>query len=215
MKIKKQIVTKASVESIPGGTAWVNVTVSQAYELCYDLRNPTSTLGNNTLDPHLALNKDWGAVSYLAISTYGGSPEGRLPEITIPTETETGSDTVSSTTGNITGVMEMDHYNEWVSCLIGETKESENRSNLIKNIDTKYVEKLPIDYYKSIEETRGMAIAEVGSSPSESYATSPCVTRSSLFGISSTISYYEYHSRTKGNDGSSDDGICFRPVIWN
>ena len=44
---------------------------SVAYQLCYDLKNSDSTLGINQVDPHLILNKDWTAVAFLSMSTYG------------------------------------------------------------------------------------------------------------------------------------------------
>ena len=51
-------ISKAGVESKPGGTVWTNITISNAYKVCYDMRAPTSTLVVNSLDSHLALNKD-------------------------------------------------------------------------------------------------------------------------------------------------------------
>ena len=72
-------ISKAGVESKPGGTVWTNITISNAYKVCYDMRAPTSTLGLNSLDSHLALNKDWGAVAYLALSTYGAVKDATGP----------------------------------------------------------------------------------------------------------------------------------------
>ena len=58
---------------IKDGANMYNTTASDAYQICYDLRNPTSTLSKNSLDPHLTLNADWAAATYLGLSGYGGA----------------------------------------------------------------------------------------------------------------------------------------------
>ena len=117
MKSKKQLVvgiiivlmlliptiSKANMEIKSGTTTWVNITVSEAYDACRDLDMAGSSLGTNGLDPHLALNKDWGAVAYLAVSSSGNLNSTNGPDG--PTVTIDG-DEYTTTTGNLTGVMD-------------------------------------------------------------------------------------------------------------
>ena len=66
----------AAVEIVPSKTgdgkdAIVNTTVSNSYLLCQGMKNTGESLKGTTVKPHLATNKDWGAVSYLSNSIYG------------------------------------------------------------------------------------------------------------------------------------------------
>lgn len=61
--------SKAAVECKESANYYMNLWT--AFNLFYDMRNPTSSLGINTLEPHLELNKDFGAWAYLGMSTYG------------------------------------------------------------------------------------------------------------------------------------------------
>ena len=176
MKVKKMLVigiiisiviiliptiSKAGVESKPGGTVWTNITISDAYTACYNMRDYTSTLGNNTLDPHLTLNKDWAAVSYLALSSYGAVTANQPPD-SIP---QVNSTTYTSTTGNPTGVMDFGKKHTFTSA--GNEQGLKNAGNkgyrkkLIDNLGTKYVETLPTTY--NTETTKGMALTETNS----------------------------------------------------
>jgi hypothetical protein len=98
--------------AIKGGTVWDNITISDAYAVCYNMRNgTTSTLGSNSLEPHLTLNSDWGAVAYLVASVYGQrdgtSNTGTMgPKVTLTkNNSPIESTTFRSTTGNASGVM--------------------------------------------------------------------------------------------------------------
>ncbi len=161
-------------EAKSGGTMWNNVTISRAYQECYDLREEEaeSTLGKNTLDPHLTLNKDWGAVAYLTISDYGN-----------------GTGATSTTTGNNTGVMEFGKNFEWTSSFItGAVNSSvhpEYRTNLTDNKGTRYVERLEKDANTSFEHSKGMALAETSPLASPKYWTVsyPCFVRKGVIGF--------------------------------
>ena len=84
----------AGVEIKYGTTPYTNIDISESFDICYNLRDGTSTLGMNNLDPHLATSLDWGAVAYLAQSRYGAN-----------------ASTVSiNTTGNESGIMNMSGY---------------------------------------------------------------------------------------------------------
>ncbi len=135
-------------ESKSGGTLWDKVTLNKAYRECYDLRKQEaeSTLGNNSLDPHLTLNKDWGAVAYLALSKYGY-----------------GND--RNTTGNATGVQDFGKNYEWASCIKPNASNAslytEYRSELINKAEgEQYVEELELDAETNIGHSKGMALAE-------------------------------------------------------
>ena len=64
--------SNAAIEIKPTSSVHNNITASTAYEYCYYMRAYSSSLGANSLDPHLALSADWGAVAYLGASGYGG-----------------------------------------------------------------------------------------------------------------------------------------------
>ena len=154
-------ITKAGVESKPGTTAWTNISVSNAYDVCYGMASGGSTLGNCSLDPHLALNKDWGAAAYLAISGYGAVTTKTGPAVTIGEKSD-----YTSTTGNITGIINLGKTGYCFtasSIAVGLEEESSNnqyRTSLIKNKDTRYVETLPDPGEEDATNTKGMAMVE-------------------------------------------------------
>ena len=194
-------ISRAAIEIRPettDKTRYEHIDASSAYQICYDLRSYDTTLGTNNLDPHLVLNKDWGAVVYLGSSSYG------MPGVS-----------KKSTTGNKSGVMNLAD-SSWVitsSLYQGlEGKSPSSVENLKKNINTKYVETLPKDF--NIESTRGMAIMETygwyyGTNnnynlPNED---NPVGIRYRRFPVEGIIN---------GNGtGKSSSYLTFRPVIWN
>lgn len=194
-------ISNAAIEIKPGGAVHTNIDVSTAYQYCYDMRSSASTLGNNTLDPHLTLNADWAAVTYLGASAYGNVRDLNGPGITINGTTYNGS-----TTNNITGVM-VKAANVYTSSLLNADGEySSNSTNLVKNKNTKYVELL--DTTESLETTRGLSITETngwyGSSINYPTSTSePVIIRGVLFGM------------TKVNGAYYGSARSYRPVIWN
>lgn len=114
----------------------------KAFQLCYDMRDPTSSLGNNSLDPHLQLNKDVGAYAYLGMSAYGSN--GAITQIT---------STYGSTSSNATGVL----YTWGQSFTI--TAGTYDGAEIIKKYGkTKYIEVFNENYTK--ENTKGMSIIE-------------------------------------------------------
>ena len=158
----------AAVEIVPskngkGTDQIVNTTVSNSFLLCRGMKDTGGSLKGTTVDPHLATNKDWGAVSYLSNSIYGTNTVGKN------TGVEVTIDNVKyySTTTNITGVMNwganpnatrftqtaglISNYDASTSTV------SKNVTELNTNKDTKYV-----DYINPTKgsETLGMAIHE-------------------------------------------------------
>ena len=202
-------ISNAAIEIKAGTTRHASIDISTAYQYCYDMRSATSTLGINSLDPHLSLNADWGATAYLGASTYGGVRNNYGTMIKINEANN------YSTTNNITGVMNLGSYlagnmiynsSSYVSCISDKrTGSGKEFDNIYKNKDTKYVEIIPTD--ENIEKTRGMALIETNNWYSSGgiagiHENSPIMYRKNIF------------SRSK-NKGSAASGITYRPVIWN
>lgn len=201
-------ISNAAVES-KAGTNRHMVEAGIAYQYCYDMRSSTSTLGNNSLDPHLTLNADWGAMTYLGYSTYGDCRNKT------GVETNVNGTTYYSTTNNITGLM----FNrtdqdlaDWMSAYIegqeGNVDVSSSTSIIIaNNKNTKYVEQIP--YNHTVENTLGMAITETGKWYDPSSA--------------STVNLNKYYPILCRNMQSPCyvktlaryDTAAYRPVIWN
>lgn len=79
----------------------VNTTISNSYSICQQMTRSGESLYGSTVKPHLATNKDWGAVSYLSNSAYGTNREGKNTGVT----TTISGVNYYSTTGNASGVM--------------------------------------------------------------------------------------------------------------
>lgn len=144
-------ISKATVENKPGGTVHTSISVSDSYQICYEMRN--DALGNNSLDPHLTTNADWAAAAYLGLSAYGSVRSKDGTSVSIE---ETN---YYSTTNNITGIMNMGvKLTQTASLRTGYTTSS-YRTNLEQNINTKYVETLGEKYNDIIN--KGKAIYEL------------------------------------------------------
>ena len=173
-----------------------NITASNAYQYCYDMRNASSSLGVNNLDPHLTLNKDWGAAAYLAISAYGTTRNNSGTSVTIDAYG------YFSTTGNVTGVMNMKNR-IFTSSVIENATDLTYLSNIVNNKNTKYVEIIPTS--NLVAATKGYAFEETRGWYG-SYGVNPS-------GYSS-IERVDILA-TVANNGSSYAVTSFRPVIWN
>ncbi len=148
-------ITKANIEVKPKSTSYTNISVSDAYDECYNLRKSYSSLGDNKLDPHLVLNKDWGAVAYLAVSAYGKVKDATGPKVIVD-----GTE-YTTTTGNETGVMDFGKtaYSFTASSIAAGLEGTVNiRQSLINNKNSRYVETLPGS--PNVDNTRGMALVE-------------------------------------------------------
>ena len=60
-------ISMAGIQIIDKATTMTSLNVSEEFDMCYNLRNGDSTLGTNSLDPHLVTSLDWGAVAYFNI----------------------------------------------------------------------------------------------------------------------------------------------------
>ena len=211
----------AAVEIVPskagtGKDAIVNTTVSNSYLLCQGMKNTGGSLKGTTVDPHLATNKDWGAVSYLSNSIYGTNTQGGNTGIQVTID----GVKYYSTTTNITGVMNwgsnpnvtiytqtaglISNYNPSTSTV------STYVTELYTNKDTKYV-----DYVdpRQASQTLGMAMKEVNANFGNGTDNNCPVSgrqglRSGSFGWSGNGGY-------GWSNGSALSNVTFRPVIWN
>ena len=196
--------SNAGLEIKEGTSAYTNVNISESFDICYNLRDGTSTLGNCNLDPHLATSLDWGAVAYLAQSRYGAN----------------SSNVYTNTTGNKSGIMNMSGWTQTATMLENRNKTSTNATTYRYRLEEalqddnmkKYVDLIP--YTWTAENTKGRAIAETTNWYGATYNAPnnkeyPITMRDSLFGVNAGLSN-TYHTT-----GQARSDVTFRPVIWN
>jgi hypothetical protein len=96
------------VECKPGTIPWVNITVSNSYQVCRDM---ASNIGNSSiLESHLTTNKDYNAVAMLSASVYGYGVSNTGGTVYIKDDGTIGNSEnrqYYSTTGNASGVMDL------------------------------------------------------------------------------------------------------------
>ena len=114
--------TSGVIKIQAGVNSWRNITIDTMYTKC--LNYDTETLQNANLNSHLMKNTEWGAVAYLAQSSYGKNAEvwinpnsnfltgqaGTGASVGSTTSTSaynSGNGPQASTTGNVYGVYDM------------------------------------------------------------------------------------------------------------
>ena len=114
--------TSGVIKIQPGVNSWRNISVNDIYTKC--LNYAETTLENVNLNIHLMKNTEWGAVAYLAQSSYGKNAEvwinpnsdsitgqaGEEPVVSNTPSTDeynSGNGPQASTTGNVYGVYDM------------------------------------------------------------------------------------------------------------
>lgn len=130
-----------------------NITASTAFDYCYYMRAYSSSLGANSLDPHLVLNADWAAFTYLGFSGYGSMYSFYGNNKSASFQNSGGGYVFqASSTNNATGVytMEVDRYRgayyTWTASIMGDNT-NQYANSIYQKINTKYVEQLsPIRY---------------------------------------------------------------------
>lgn len=208
----------AAIEIVPskdgtGKDQIVNISVSNAYLACQEMKNYGGSLYGTTVRPHLATNRDWGAVSYLANSIYGTNTLGKNTGITV---TINGVKYYSTTT-NITGVMNWggnpnnSRYTFTAGLISNALSTDNNITELYNNINTEFVD-------ISSEKQLGMAIGETSTFTFLGYL--PVRTGSSTsYSVSSRSGFFKIDWGHQGNTGTGTGGastfVTFRPVIWN
>ena len=201
-----------------GSNVLVNTTVSNSYLLCQQMKSNGESLYGTTVKPHLATNKDWGAVSYLSNSIYGTNTAGKNTGV----EVTINGVIYRSTTGNASGVMNWGSnkykglYTQTAGLISNYSSGNDNVTELYNNRETEYVDFINPG---TASLTIGMAIQETsgrlgGSFYAGTSTTYPSVVRSGLFG-----GYFGTSSSGSGHAnravGAAQGDATFRPVVWN
>lgn len=223
-----QTKSNAAIEIVPSkdGTGLdiiLNTTISNSYLLCQNMTQRGESLHGATVVPHLATNKDWGAVAYLSNSFYGTNTKGE----NIGVEVIIDGVKYYSTTTNITGVMNWgtnpnvkntDNYSKMRTQTAGilatydhtSSTASDNVVEIYKNMNTRFVDLVGTDY-----SSKGMAFSETGGfyGSGQTIRTNinyPVSFRTGLFGIhiGNGSPYFDGAGGPRGN-------TTFRPVVWN
>ena len=214
----------AAVEIVPskngkGNDSIVNTSISNSYLLCQGMKSAGESLEGTSVLPHLATNKDWGAVSYLANSMYGTNTQGQ----NTGTEITMNGVKYYSTTGNETGVMNWGknpnagRYTQTAGIMNtydnSTSTAKDNITEIYNNMNSRFVEKIKTESFNvnntlgmAIAETRGMYGSAAGVGQDNRY---PISIREGLFGFN-VGGYNNY-----GTSGAANASVTFRPVIWN
>ena len=196
--------SNAAIEIKAGTTTNTHTTTTNnAFQYSYDMRYPTSSLGNNSLDPHLATATDWGGAAYLALSGYGTVASEHGNTISI------NSTNYYTTTDNITGLLNFGNRKTSVSCYAEDQDSNDNTSKLYQASNSRLVNVLTND---TVEDTIGMCLRETYNWyhtdffyhwPTNDW---PMQIR---IGVMHT-------GRFNGSGtGWNGDGVTYRPAIWN
>ena len=200
--------SNGAIEIKSGTSAYTSINISEAFDECYNLRDSSSTLGTNSLDPHMATSLDWGAVAYLAQSRYGRNG----PNLT---------DITANTTGNNSGVMNMNSYTFTATMYENRNTTSSWATNYRYRLEeaiadpnmSKYVDLIPSYTTINAENTVGRAIVETRNWYGATYAITnnadyPIITHDSLFGVI-------FNNLNTYTTGQAISSVSFRPIIWN
>ena len=174
-----------------------------AFQLCYDMRNPTSSLGNNSLEPHLQLNKDVGAYAYLGMSAYGTNGEKATYSFR--------EGFIYYTTPNYTGITDSVQKELTAGMYLPTGVTSSVVQKYGRNKYTEIFEEKP-----NLENTKGMAILETKGwykTNSAEYVDGWVLMYRDHYWTSGPS--YRYSAYGYGNGAESNTIINYRPVIWN
>lgn len=212
----------AAIEIVPskngtGKDSIINTTISNSYLLCENMKETGGSLKGTTVSPHLATNKDWGAVSYLSNSIYGTNTTGGDKGVVITID----GVKYYSTTTNITGVMNwgsnpnVTRYTQTAGLISSYDDSTSTASSYITEIyankDTRYVEIIG-DGYSDI----GMALWETRGALGSYYSgTNNDYPVSIRMGLGWANIGRGEHMGSSGGTGNADSYVTFRPVIWN
>lgn len=200
---------EAALISKPGKDPYYmfsNNGVTTAYGLCRELRLNDSTLGNNSLDPHLMLPKEWLAVDMLANSVYGFDSQSNQLSYTETTDTNVTMKYESSTP-NKSGIMHelkdrMYSVNDYTSSIYSEYDKTNDsyfstKANIFNNKGTKYVQTIEFPFAN---------VTYTSSNNAEALQDNP---------ILSTRGYSYNSIGNFGVNSGRDSWMGVRPVIWN
>lgn len=166
--------TELTLKIQPKVKSWRSITAANAFSICMDLKNDNTYFENNSnIDTHLIKNVEWGAVAYLAHSTYGlnGVEICNHADYAYTTGSSSGTSsswgtnyndynskkvTPASTTKNVYGIYDMSGgaYDMVAGCKEGYTSILTEDNNLIEKYINVY-EKSGYGYGDAISETKG------------------------------------------------------------
>ena len=235
-KSNAALVSKPTTKT-DGSNVLVNSNISNSYVLCQNMKtDQNESLYGSSVKPHLATNKDWGAVSYLSNSIYGTNTQGQNTgiEITI------NGVKYYSTNGNTSGVMnwgsnpyrKLDARNKLFTQTAGIIKAYMNLADstispahdyvtaleAAAKSNSQYVEVVEYANYTLVSDVNGTGIKEIFPS-FDTYCRKisnntdvPISYRMGLFG-------YLFALNNGGSLGDSSpverNYVTFRPVVWN
>jgi len=226
----------AAVKSVPGGTAFRSITVSNAFTECRNIETNTiygwDTTGTG-IDTHLMKNVEWGAVAYLSKSIYGK----RNTEVSVNTSSSvTGGGSAllymtyagMSTTGNLYGVYDMSgNTYEYTAAYIGGANVNLTTYGLnLINAEDKYKDVYTIttdtavNNYNNAADKKGDAIYETSSSYTGSsswfkdysrmpYGSSPFFVMGGYSSSGTNAGCFSFYLYT----GALSTTYSFRPVL--
>ena len=209
-------ISKATLESNRADSN-SSKTMNAAFEQCYEMRNSSSSLGNNNLDPHLANARDIGIALYLGLSSYGattgsGSPTVRITNEKNPIVSGTNSAQKRSTTGNITGIFELGASNEFMAAITPTFVTYVDCDKLLDPNNSKYVSMVNregVTKSEKIEGTKGMPYDEITRDSNYYFFENNAISYSA-----DALQFFSGMNGRVGN-GLKYNSYRYRPVIWN
>lgn len=99
-----------------GSTVLTGKTISEFFDMALQMKDAGQALEGTSLDPHMATNKEWAAVSYLSNSNYGTAGEGKKTGLTVTIN----GNSHYSTTDNITGVIDWGKTHSFTAGVLSE-----------------------------------------------------------------------------------------------
>ena len=158
-----------NVKVLPNQNTWRYIQVGNCFETCLNMNktNNIYKIANTQINSHLMKNTEWGAVTYLAVSQYGKTPEKNsyyvfnggsdYEEYSAGSETigeyKTATYVVQSTTGNVTGIYDMNggaweyvaaYWNNGNGNLNGQGKSTYFSGNKLASAYEKYWDKYEV-----------------------------------------------------------------------
>ncbi len=155
------------IKILPNSKSWKYIKLGTAFMNCYNMNGNSNVYGIRAgqVDSHLIKNTEWGCVAYLSASQYGVVPtinDLRENDITWTGEKNYVNNISQSTTGNVTGIYDMNggvwehvaaYYDNGDSNLNLYGTEAFESNNQLKSIYTKYWNKYEVSV-KEIEKSR-------------------------------------------------------------
>lgn len=121
-----------------GNTVLTGKTISEFFDMAKQMTDAGQALEGTSLDPHMATNKEWAAVSYLSNSNYGTAGEGKNAGMTVTIN----GNSHYSTNDNITGVIDWGKTHSFTAGVLSDANTQitddtikANGKSLLENIE--------------------------------------------------------------------------------